>query len=103
MTIWLTILGMAVVTYGARLIPLTALDEEALPTWARRGLTYVPIAVLSAIIAPAYLPHEQWGEFTVDGRLLAGLIAIFVAYRTKNILVTIGVGMLALMILNAVF
>ena len=103
MTIWLTILGMAVVTYGARLIPLTVLDEESLPTWARRGLTYVPIAVLSAIIAPAYLPQAHWGQFTIDARLVAGIIAIFIAYRTKNILVTIGVGMLALIILNALF
>lgn len=103
MTIWLIIFGMAVVTYGARLIPLTVLNEEALPTWARRGLTYVPIAVLSAIIGPAFIPHEQWGQFTFDARLLAGLVAIWVAYRTRNILVTIGVGILTLIILNALF
>lgn len=103
MTIWLTIFGMAIVTYGVRLVPLTFLDEESLPVWARRGLAYVPIAVLSAIIAPAYLPHEEWGQFTLDVRLIAGLIAILVAYRTQNILVTIGIGMAAFVVLNALF
>ncbi len=103
MSTWLTIFGMAVVTYGARLIPLTSLDAERLPLWARQGLSYVPIAVLSAIIAPAFLPHEKWGQFTVDARLFAGLIAVYVAYRTQNILVTIGVGTLALLVLRALF
>lgn len=103
MNIWLTIFGMAVVTYGARVIPLTSLDAERLPLWARQGLGYVPIAVLTAIIAPAFLPHEQWGQFTIDARLFAGFIAIYVAYRTQNILVTIMMGTLALVVLRALF
>lgn len=99
MTIWLTILGMAVVTYGVRLLPLTALNADALPEWVRRGLVYVPVAVLSAIIGPAFVPSTGWGAFSIDAHLVAGVVAIGVAWYTKSTLLTIGVGMLVLLVL----
>jgi branched-subunit amino acid transport protein len=36
-----------------------------------------------------------------NARLLSGLLAIFIAWRTKNVTLTIVVGMLALWILQA--
>jgi branched-subunit amino acid transport protein len=100
MKIWITILGMAAVTYGTRTLPLTTLREEALPLWVRHGLKYVPIAVLSAIIGPEYLPAEDWFQFTVDGHLVAGIAAIAVAWFTKSTLITIFVGMAILVALT---
>lgn len=93
MNIWLIILGMAVVTYGVRFLPLTVIKEEALPYWARRGLVYVPIAVLCAIIGPALLPSKAWFEFTVDAHLLAGVVAVAAAWFTRSTLATIFLGM----------
>ena len=93
MNIWLIILGMAIVTYGTRLLPLTTIREDALPVWARRGLKYVPVAVLSAIIGPGFIPHEEWGAFTLDGHLVAGVVAIGVAWYTRNTILTIAAGM----------
>lgn len=98
--IWLTILGMGLVTYGVRLLPFTFLREEMLPNWVRRGLNYVPVAVLSAIIGPEYLPSEKWGQFTVDAHLVAGIVAILVAWFSKNTILTILVGMAVLLILD---
>lgn len=100
MTIWLTILGMAVVTYGVRLLPLTALNADALPQWVRRGLVYVPVAVLSAIIGPAFIPSKGWGAFALDAHLVAGIVAIGVAWYSKNTVLTIGVGMAVLLALT---
>jgi branched-subunit amino acid transport protein len=100
MKIWITILGMAVVTYGTRTLPLTTIREDALPYWVRRGLKYVPIAVLSAIIAPEYLPAQDWFQFTIDGHLVAGMIAIAVAWFTRNTIITIVVGMVVLVALT---
>lgn len=103
MSIWLVIGGMALVTYGTRLLPLTAIDSNALPVWVRRGLAYVPVAVLSAIIGPSFVPHSSWGDVVLDERLLAGLVAVGVAWRYKNTVVTILVGMVALLVLQALF
>jgi len=100
MTIWFIILGMAAVTYIPRVMPLIALNEESLPLWARRGLSYVPIAVLSAVIAPEFLPSEDYGQFVVDGRLLAGIVAVAVAWKTHNTALTVILGIIALVILT---
>jgi branched-subunit amino acid transport protein len=100
MEIWVTILGMAVVTYGTRLMPLTIVDENTLPLWARQGLKYVPIAVLSAIIGPAYIPSSDWLEFDIGVPLAAGLVAAGVAYLTQNTIITILVGLAAFILLN---
>jgi branched-subunit amino acid transport protein len=100
MNIWLTIIGMALVTYGTRLLPLTTLNEEALPTWARRSLVYVPVAVLSAIVGPEYLPSADWLSFTVDARLPAGLLAILIAWYTRSTILTILIGMVVLLLLT---
>lgn len=97
MTHWLTIFGMAVVTYGVRVLPLTTFDADTLPMWVKRGLRYVPIAVLSAIITPEYLPSEGWFNYTVDAHLLAGIVAIGVAYFTRSTTLTIFIGMLVLL------
>ena len=93
MRTWLIICAMGLVTFGIRLAPLVALREEALPDWARRGLKYVPVAVLSAIIAPEVLSSPDWFKFTVDARLPAGLAAIVVARISGNAILTIVAGL----------
>ena len=50
MIIWLTIVGMALVTYAARVATLLALRGEIAP-WLRRWLGFVPVAVLLAMAA----------------------------------------------------
>ena len=100
MKIWIIILGMAVVTYGTRTLPLTTIREDALPYWVRRGLKYAPIAVLSAIIAPEYIPSETWFQFTIDGHLVAGIVAIAVAWFARSTIITIVAGMAILVLLT---
>lgn len=98
MNYWILILGMALVTYVQRLFPLTRLKEGEMPGWARRGLAYVPVAVLSALIGAAFIPAEGWFDFIIDGRTLAGLVAIGLARLTGNALVTLAGGMVVLWI-----
>jgi branched-subunit amino acid transport protein len=71
------------------------------PQTMRRALHYVPPAVLSAIIFPEIFLREGALDITLTNtRLLAGLIAILVAWFSKNTLLTIIVGMIALLILK---
>jgi branched-subunit amino acid transport protein len=65
-------------------------------------LRYVPPAVLSAIIFPELL--MPGGTLTIgwgNVRLFAGLAAALVAWRTRNVLLTIVVGMGVLYLLQA--
>ena len=69
----------------------------------RRALHYVPPAVLSAIIFPELLyPANHLDLSLGNTRLLAGMIAILVAWYTKNTLLTILAGMIALFILQLI-
>jgi branched chain amino acid efflux pump len=57
----------------------------------------VPPAVLSAIIFPEVLVRDGAPDLQLgNARLVAGLVAAFVAWRTRNVVLTIAVGMAAL-------
>ncbi len=93
MNYWLILIAMGLVTFGTRLLPIVLLGRIEIPVVVQRALRFVPPAVLSAIIAPELL--MPGGEFNLslgNARLLAGVIAMLVAWRTKNVLLTIAVG-----------
>jgi branched-subunit amino acid transport protein len=97
--IWLVMLLGGVITFGMRfsLIYLLAEGRFHIPLALRRALHYVPPAVLSALIFPAlFLPEDTWALAVTNHRLLAGLVAIGVAWFSKSALLTIVAGMLAL-------
>ena len=97
MTIWLAILGMMVATFGQRASFLLLPDHIQLPALLRRALRYVPAAVLTAIWAPELLLQNQVLYLGLENeRLLAGLVAIAVAWRWRLTSVTIAAGLAAL-------
>jgi len=55
-----------------------------IPLTVKQALRFVPPAVLSAIIAPAlFMPTIRWIFKLEQLSLLAGAVAILVAWRTK--------------------
>jgi branched-subunit amino acid transport protein len=102
MNIWLIIIGMGIITYLIRLTPILLLERVGMRPELQQALKFVPAAVLSAIIFPeVVMPGGALDMSLGNERLLAGLIAAMVAWRTKNVLVTIGVGMVVMWILQA--
>src|SRR4051812_45244868 len=96
MLIWLTILGMALATYATRVITMLALRGEVAP-WLRRWLSYVPVAMFTALVLPPLLLSEQAGTkaLAFGPALPAGLLGGLVAWRTGNVLLTIVAGLVA--------
>lgn len=102
MSMWLLIISMGLITYAIRLSAIVGLKDKAIPTGVREALDFVPPAVLSAIIFPELLMHGGAVDLTLgNARLIAGVIAAFVAWRTENVLWTVGAGMAVLWILQA--
>jgi branched-subunit amino acid transport protein len=91
----LIILGMALVTFSVRYLPLTASGRIPLPESLRKSLEFVPIAVLAAIIVPTVVfPGGDHLELTWQNPyLVASLAAGIISWRTKNLLMTILLGM----------
>lgn len=93
----LLIAGMAAVTFGTRYPVLAWLSRSQLPPGIFRALRYVPPAVLSAIIFPAVLlPEGDLALGLENAFLAAGIISALIAWRTRNLLLTIVLGMAAL-------
>jgi branched-subunit amino acid transport protein len=101
--IWLVMLFGGLITFGMRFSLIYLFGRFEVPETIRRALHYVPPAVLSAIIFPElFLPNESLDLSLGNTRLLAGLIAILIAWFTRNTLITILAGMLALFLLKLV-
>ena len=94
---WLTIFGMTLVTFAVRYPVLALVGKIPLPDPIFRSLKYVPPAVLTAIIVPAVLMPEGNIDLALgNAPLFAGILAGIVAWRSRNLLLTIVLGMLAL-------
>lgn len=101
MNIWLVMLLGGLITFTIRFSLIYLFGRFKIPETMRRALHYVPPAVLSAIVFPELFFHE--GALNVslaNTRLLAGLVAILVAWISRNTLLTILAGMLALLLLQ---
>jgi len=102
MGLWIIILGMGAITFGTRLSSILLIERGELPPLLRQSLRFVPPAVLSAIFVPAMLQPNGTLDLSLgNARLLAGLLAIGVARYSRNVILTIVVGMGALWILTA--
>ena len=101
--LWLILLCIGILTYATRLSFILLFGRVEVPVFLQHALRFVPIAVLSAIILPALLINGNTLYLSLHNtRLIAGVVAIVVAWRTKNILLTIIVGMAVLWLLQCV-
>ena len=99
----LLIAGMALVTFAARYPVLALVGRLQLPTRVLRALRFVPPAVLTAIVVPEMLIRD--GDFALrpdNAYLVAGVVAALVSWRTKNLLLTISLGMGVFLVWRAV-
>jgi len=102
MSLWVWVIAIGLLTYGLRLSFILLLGRWELPPTAARVLRFVPPAVLGALIGPALLaPAGALDLSPGNARLLAGLLAVAVAWRTRNALLTMVAGMGALLLLQA--
>jgi branched-subunit amino acid transport protein len=101
MNIWIVMLIGGLITFGMRFSFIFLFGKFHIPATVRRALHYVPPAVLSAIVFPELFLRNGALYLSFENvRLLAGLVAVAVAWFTKNTLVTIVVGMIVLFALQ---
>ncbi len=95
--LWSTLLIIGFGTFMIRFSFFWLLGKGNLRPEVERILRFVPAAVLSALIMPSLvIPHEAANFSFLDERLLGGLVAAGVAWKTKNVLLTISSGMISL-------
>ncbi len=101
----LTIAGCALVTAIPRILPLMYLSVESLPKLSLKWLSYVPVAVMAALLFPDVLTRTESGGNTQlflsfdNTYLLAAIPSLLLAWYSKSFFGTIAcaMGMVALL------
>ncbi len=99
--VWTAIVLAGAGTFAMRASFLAAAHRLAeVPAGVQRLLRQIPPAALAAIAVPAFV--RSGGELDLlHPRLAAGVIAALVAWRTRNVALTLVVGMGVLIALEA--
>lgn len=103
-SIWLLFIAVGLGTFTLRFLFIYLFGKIAMPNWLSRALRFVPAAALAALVFPALTHPAGFLDISLSNfRLLAGLGGAVVAWRTRNVLLTILVGMALLWLFQAVF
>jgi branched-subunit amino acid transport protein len=90
----LLVLGMGIVTYLPRWIPLIFLSRRRLPEWLRHWLDFIPAAVLSALILPDLVTTGEPRQLAIFQPALMVSIPTFIfAWKTRSLAGTVIIGM----------
>jgi len=88
------ILGMGLVTFLPRWLPLIYLTKRSLPSWLVEWLDFIPAAILSAILLPALVTDSATRSIDLGQPEFVVAIPTFVfAILTKSLGGTVIIGM----------
>jgi branched-subunit amino acid transport protein len=101
----LACLGMTAVTFLSRALLTVSVARIQISPFLERFLAVIPFAVLTALVTPYLLATgNSWGGaenvLIMNPYLLAGIPTLLVSYRTRNLLLSVGVGVIIYMVLG---
>ncbi len=86
--------GMGLVTYLPRTLPLLYLAHKQLPQWMIDWLSLIPVAVLSALLAPSLFVDAEHRSFSLGKpELIVAIPTLIFALKTRSLGGTVLVGM----------
>ena len=95
----MTILGMAVVTYLPRMIPLLVLSGRKLPPFVTAWLRNVPAAVLAGMLLPLILIQDGKISIGINNLFLWAALPTFItAIISKSLFTPVIIGMLIIIL-----
>jgi branched-subunit amino acid transport protein len=93
--------GMGLVTYLPRALPLLYLAHKQLPQWLIDWLSLIPVAVLSALLAPALFTDGANRSFDPGKpEFLVAIPTLLFALKTRSLGGTVLVGMFLYWLVN---
>jgi branched-subunit amino acid transport protein len=89
----LAVLGMGLVTYLPRWLPLALLPQRDIPQTLKEWLGFIPACILSALVAPAIFLDFTGNFHVLQARFLAAIPTLIFALKTRSLGGTVIVGM----------
>lgn len=100
-TFWVVIFFLSLGTYTTRVFFLLLSDRIRIPESLKKLFSYIPAAVLPALITPMVVFHQGSLELLAEyERPLVMVFATLVCFWSKSMVVTVGFGLTALYVLN---
>ena len=97
LALWGLFLVIGLGTFALRLSFVELYGNLRVPPLVSRALAYVPASVLAALVLPAVVYPEGHGDFVLaNAQIPAAILAGLVAWKTRNTVLTLAVGMGAL-------
>lgn len=87
--------GMGLVTYLPRSLPLLYLAHRQMPQWLVDWLSLIPVAILSALLAPSLFADAATRSFAFGKlELLVAVPTLLFSLKTRSLGGTVLIGML---------
>ena len=102
-TIWAVIIGMALLNYAVRFLPVAIVSRFELPRPIMRWLSFIPISVMGALVAGEVLrPAGRWTFPLASPYVYAALVTGVVFKLTRSFLGATVAGMASFVVLQRV-
>ena len=101
LNIYLLIIGIAILTYIPRSLPIIYLSKKDLPQWLKDWMKFIPSGIFAALILPDILIQD--GSLNVgftNIKLIASILVLIIAIKKKSLGLSIAVGVSAITILT---
>ncbi len=96
------LLGMTFVMVIPRVAPFLMLTGRHIPPFFVTWLSFVPVSILAALLAPELLLKNNALDLSQDNLfLLAAIPTFFIAWKTENLMLALCVGMGGLALMRA--
>ncbi len=101
--IWWIMAGLGLGTFLIRFSFIALYERIDFPPLIQKSLKFIPATVLFSLITPQFLTMNNHPSISFSNpRLIAGVVAAIVSWRTKNVAITILSGMITLYIAQAI-
>ncbi|WP_192988091.1 AzlD domain-containing protein [Carnobacterium mobile] len=96
--LWLLIIGMAIVTYLPRMLPMLVLSKRTIPEKLAKWMSFIPVSIFAALIFSDVFFWE--GRLNpnplINVKLLPSLVVFIFVYYTKNLFWSMVFGVLSI-------
>lgn len=100
---WLIILGFFV-AFIPRFFPLMLFNKRQIPEWFNEWMKFIPVSLFTALVVKDIFIDSESYQFIISkySEMLAAVIVIVVAYRTRSMVISVVVGLISVFLLSMV-
>lgn len=98
---WLLIIGMAIVTYIPRFLPILLLSKKEISPSLSRWMSFIPVSIFAALVASdMFFWEDSFSLQPIENiKLIPSALVLIVAYKTKSLLWSMISGILSMTLL----